>query len=438
MGNELVSAIIPVYNTARYLDKCIESVLTQSYQNIEIILIDDGSTDASGAICDAYQKNDARIKVIHKENEGVILARETGLAAANGEFISFLDSDDWIENDYYEILTKKCHDHPEADIVVGAFVFDEEDGTVKNPFLLSPRKIYTKEEAVYEMIRFKVYGWNLVAKLYRRELFSEEYQWKIMAQEGEDLEYNWHLFNKSRYILFYPYYGYHYVMHPSSNMHMPFTVDKLSVLDRLSFMIEETNNGPLKRELSRRFFDITQNRMFDMFRCHETYKESIDKYQRLLRKYITTVNLNEQEQLMYQFIGQEYDKSKMYYENSITELKERIVGFIKEHRHIFIYGAGKYGKLAADFCIKNNMPFEGMVTTNESSATWYRGYKIMVVDEVFSSYQDYGFILGLGARNAEQVICFLRERALGSDKILDLRNHLDCLNLFSLMGDYYE
>lgn len=104
MLKNMVSIIIPVYKTESYLAKCIESCMHQTYQNIEIILIEDGSPDRYGEICDAYAKQDERIRVIHKENTGVSDSRNEGLEIASGEFIMFVDSDDWIDAEMVEEL----------------------------------------------------------------------------------------------------------------------------------------------------------------------------------------------------------------------------------------------------------------------------------------------------------------------------------------------
>ena len=92
----LFSIIVPVYNASKYLKKCVDTIISQTYENIEVILIDDGSTDNSGKICDQYSINDKRVKVIHKKNEGVSIARETGVKLATGEYISCIDSDDCV------------------------------------------------------------------------------------------------------------------------------------------------------------------------------------------------------------------------------------------------------------------------------------------------------------------------------------------------------
>ena len=100
----LVSVIVPVYNVESYLSKCVESIKDQSYSNIEIILVDDGSTDSSGKLCDEFVKSDGRIKVLHKVNGGVSSARNLGIDICHGEYITFVDSDDWVEQNYIEVL----------------------------------------------------------------------------------------------------------------------------------------------------------------------------------------------------------------------------------------------------------------------------------------------------------------------------------------------
>jgi len=104
MKNNLISIIVPVYNVDKYLDECIKSIINQTYENLEVILIDDGSTDDSGKICDKWKANDKRIKVIHKKNGGVSSARNLGLENANGEYIGFVDGDDTISDNMFEIL----------------------------------------------------------------------------------------------------------------------------------------------------------------------------------------------------------------------------------------------------------------------------------------------------------------------------------------------
>lgn len=111
-----ISVIVPVYNVEDYLEECINSILGQTYKNLEIILVDDGSTDNSSKICDIYEKKDKRIKVIHKENGGLSSARNEGLKYRTGEYISFVDSDDFIDKTMYEKLYSAIKKY-DADVV---------------------------------------------------------------------------------------------------------------------------------------------------------------------------------------------------------------------------------------------------------------------------------------------------------------------------------
>ena len=127
MDNPLISVIIPVYNVEKYLRECVDSVLNQTYDNFEIILIDDGSTDSSGKICDEYAYKDASITVVHKENEGQSVARNIGIEYSSGDWLYFPDSDDYIAGDTFETLLKKAVTE-KADIVIAA---KTEDGSAK-------------------------------------------------------------------------------------------------------------------------------------------------------------------------------------------------------------------------------------------------------------------------------------------------------------------
>ncbi len=116
----MISIIVPVYKDEPYLRQCVDSILNQTYRDIEVLLIDDGSPDRCGEICDEFAKKDQRIRVFHTENKGLSAARNLGLREAKGEYIGFVDSDDWIEPDMYEVLLKRMQETG-ADISVCSF-----------------------------------------------------------------------------------------------------------------------------------------------------------------------------------------------------------------------------------------------------------------------------------------------------------------------------
>lgn len=140
----LISVIIPVYNTEKYLDRCVGSLISQSISNIEIVLVDDGSTDGSPAICDNYALKDSRIRVIHKENAGQGLARNDGMKAAKGKYICFLDSDDYYESDTCEILSA-IMDSTGADMCSFGYQIDDKDGNVVTTFPVKAREYCGQE-----------------------------------------------------------------------------------------------------------------------------------------------------------------------------------------------------------------------------------------------------------------------------------------------------
>ena len=168
----LISVVIPVYNVEKYLNKCVDSVLQQTYSEIEIILVDDGSTDKSGKICDNYIKKDSRIKVIHKENGGLSSARNAGIENAIGEFICFIDSDDFIELEMLEKLVKSMLDY-NADMAICNRNHLFENGKKYVKFdMLNQIKEMNNLEALFELNNFKYFDISACGRLYKKSLFS--------------------------------------------------------------------------------------------------------------------------------------------------------------------------------------------------------------------------------------------------------------------------
>lgn len=167
---ELISIIVPVYNVEKYLEKCVKSIIKQTYKNIEIILVDDGSKDNSGKICDELEKIDNRIKVIHKENGGLSDARNAGLKIATGKYIGFVDSDDYIKEDMFETLYKLNKEN-NSDISIVSYyeIYNERVISVRESKEL---EILNKIEAIKELLidtKIQSYAWN---KLFKKELFN--------------------------------------------------------------------------------------------------------------------------------------------------------------------------------------------------------------------------------------------------------------------------
>ena len=171
LGHGMISVIIPVYNVAPYLDECLASVCGQTYRNLEIILVDDGATDGSGAICDAWREKDSRIRVIHQPNAGVSAARNAGLDVARGDYIAFVDGDDWLDGQLYEKLVA-CLEENGADAAMCGFVdYNYHPPAEKGAFSAPPCDF---TDTVYHMIRRNGYFTSPWAKLFRRALVFAE------------------------------------------------------------------------------------------------------------------------------------------------------------------------------------------------------------------------------------------------------------------------
>ena len=170
-GSIKVSIIIPVYKVEKYLEKCIQSVINQTYENLQIILVDDGSPDNCGKICDEYAKKDHRIEVIHKSNGGLSDARNKGLEIAKGEYIGFVDSDDYIEADMYEVLYNLLKQY-NADVSICNF-YTVSQGKISIKNADNGINEYNRIEILKEILldkNIQSYAWN---KLYKKELFDE-------------------------------------------------------------------------------------------------------------------------------------------------------------------------------------------------------------------------------------------------------------------------
>lgn len=174
IATEKVSIIVPVYNVATYLHRCVDSILNQTYQNLEIILVNDGSPDNCGAICERYREKDERVRVIHKENGGLSDARNAGMKLITGEFTMFVDSDDWIEKTMVEKMVHAMK-HFRAEIVQAAYFYAYDDKLLidRRIKIESEPDVFDKQRAMYELIKneaIKNFAWG---KLYKTKLIKD-------------------------------------------------------------------------------------------------------------------------------------------------------------------------------------------------------------------------------------------------------------------------
>lgn len=231
MKNDLISIIIPVYKVEKYLEKCIESVLKQTYTNLQIILVDDGSPDNCGKICDEYAKKDPRIEVIHKVNGGLSDARNVGIAKAKGKYIGFVDSDDYIKEDMYEILINLIKEY-DADVSI-CNLYDVIDGKEYIRNNENGIQEYSRLEILKEVLldkNIQSYAWN---KLYKKELF-DEIKYPI-GKKYEDIGTTFYVFEKCNKIVVTSEPEYYYLKRSDSLVN---NVTESTVLDYTDIIIQ--------------------------------------------------------------------------------------------------------------------------------------------------------------------------------------------------------
>ena len=236
----MISVIVPVYNVEKYLEECLDSIQNQTYSDIEVILVNDGSLDNSKDICEKYCKEDNRFKLINQANQGQSVARNHGVAASTGEFIAFVDSDDIIRQDYLEVLIRYMSE--EVDIVESQFTVHKKEFFNENYKEINVIFEGDSEEAV-KAVPKHVLSVNPVTKLYRRSVVEA-----VPYIEGlifEDIYSGVGMLKYIRRIIKSDYTGYYYRQHGTSTMHRTFTEKNLNVFtvsDKLVEMYSDREN----------------------------------------------------------------------------------------------------------------------------------------------------------------------------------------------------
>lgn len=241
----IISIIVPIFNVEKYLDRCVDSILSQTFTDFELILVDDGSPDGCPAICDAYAAQDKRVVVIHKKNGGVSAARNSGLDIAQGEYIAFCDGDDYLAPTFFERMLLEAVNQ-EADCVVANYVaVDEEDCVLRCPsFDVASMNIATEETRwnylIHDILAYK-HGWEVGTRLFRANIVQNHHIRFCLTCEGfaEDLGFILEFCLYAARIVCIADHVYFYVVHSGSMMDTSKNTIKLSQLNEVSASFEK-------------------------------------------------------------------------------------------------------------------------------------------------------------------------------------------------------
>lgn len=264
MPNHLISIIVPCYNVEAYLCKCVDSLLAQTYKNIEIILVDDGSPDASGAICDEYAQKDNRIKVIHKKNGGLSDARNVAIDIAKGEYITFVDSDDFVASDYVETLYHLVKKYQCKVGVAWLRTFHEgcEADTNQLPYI---EKLFDRMEGIEKMFYQELFDTAAWCKIYHRSLFETGIRYPL-GLIYEDLPTTYLLFLQADKIAFCNRVIYNYLLRANSIEGQPFKANKLDSALKILDMIQSHANElkPIEKAVRCRMLSFCLHILLEM------------------------------------------------------------------------------------------------------------------------------------------------------------------------------
>jgi len=260
MTQKTVSIIIPIYNAEKYLQQCIDSVLCQTYLEWELILVIDGATDNSAQICKEYAKENQKIKVIEKENGGVSSARNVGLDNATGDYICFMDSDDYIENDYLEILVNNLEEN-EADLSICSAFYREKRNKNSKRKCSNNLMFFNKKDAIINVIAGKHFGGYLWEKLFKKDIIGE-LRFDQTIHYTEDMLFCCEYLNKCKKVVRSDAKLYHYIKTPNSIVSAKFSRRKVTIIDSISKIVDMYKNDEEISNYAKGFFSLVNLEIF--------------------------------------------------------------------------------------------------------------------------------------------------------------------------------
>jgi len=329
-----ISVIVPIYNVEKYLNKCIESIINQTYSELEILLMDDGATDNSGKICDKYAEIDNRIKVIHKVNEGVSRTKNLGMEISTGKYIAFVDGDDSIEPDYFELLYNNIISKS-ADISILSYNVVREDGShiegavAENNLKDSEVVVYEGEDIIKELLKQKTIK-NFVCKLYKREVLTDF----PVDINYEDIVFSFEVMNMAKKVVYMNARKYNYLKRRGS----------------ITAIVSEKNLNDFANAIYNRYEVVNEQHpnllKYNMYaflestvalsiknvisgRQYESINESVNKYIDIIKNYA-----KDNEQDFFALLN-DYQKLCVYLMKYNAEL---YYGFLKERQNLKVQG----------------------------------------------------------------------------------------------------
>jgi len=408
-NNKLVSIIVPVYNTGSYLVPCLESIMHQSYENFEVLLVDDGSTDDSPEVCNRYADLDVRFRVFHQENGGVSKARNVGLHQSRGEFITFVDADDKINNYYLEQLMRPLLVNDAIDVAVGSIVRVTSAGKNKVANSYQDDKIYEGHEILRMLLDAFQGNWYVWSKIYRADLFEDVY-FDETLKTGEDFDVVWKIFKKAEQVVYVRESEYYYMQRENSiTTNVPFAENVKHFRNFCTAMYSATAQedeilySSMKHKFCFYFWDNIKKEVRREGKDYKLLKTYFVEFRPIMLDVLSAIPIEMIRNAIYgEFVGS--------FEDFVSQ-REEMYESLKTPGRRYIYGAGKIAKKAANNLIKRGIEFAAFVVSDGEciSNSHILGHEIIHLEEVTDSRVSV-VVMALGTRNLIEVMPSVENR----------------------------
>ena len=329
---ELVSIIIPIYKVEPYLEKCLNSVCTQTYQKLEIILVDDGSPDRCGTICDDYAKSDARIRVIHKQNAGLGMARNSGLEVATGKYVVFVDSDDWMESDMVQTLVNAAQQYS-AEMVICGYRVVPQSGIPRECPVCKAMERYESTEQILEKILAPIIGPKWVNGM---EDVQEMCVWTNLYSMDLIREYNLCFVNEREYLSEDYFFNISYITKAQTIVRVPALLYCYRYNETSLSNAFRPNRVKLLNNLMERAIELLQAEgIYDMIsdRLKRTYIKKL-RHGLMHVSQAEITNKEKREQYTYALQSETIQLVLVDYPKNVVPIKERILLVLVEKQWI--------------------------------------------------------------------------------------------------------
>lgn len=419
-----LSIIVPVYNVEPFLQECLNSLLQQNFQDFECILVDDGSTDGSGKLCDEFCGNHKQFRVIHQKNMGVSVAREKGLQHANGEFVSFVDSDDMVAKDMFKVLIVSIMNDNEVDVSICNFESFADAAFQHEMEKFCPEYLDGKT-ALARMLEQDGFHWSLWGKVYRKRFFIEGTDIdKWPESYGEDIYINWELFHKARKVVYHDFLGYFYRVHNYSLMRQLFTFKQIVYLHIWLQMYDEAassccDNKRIIQAIETWFMREGLHLIWQAWhiRLDSSSRKLLENYCCRIKEILSGIDAwLPQQKKLYAWAVSDESHIKKRLENE----RECLLEFQRKYKFIWIYGTGYVCRDIVLLMQNAGVDFTGFVVSQGGGEAIFDKPVYSLDKLLLENKSNMGFVLAMKRSYCDEVIQNLLSKGIQENQYINM------------------